>query len=384
MNCPLCKSSELSLMASRKNFPVLQNVLCDTPEKSEKIPRGDISLYMCKTCEFVFNATYKQVNYDKNYENYQGCSSLFGDYLKNNAKKVADYIIGQKQPVLLLEIGCGQGNFLTEVMSYIPDDLKVSAIGYDPACKAENNSRLQFVTKYFDEEAAKFVSSLKEFPIKVCLSRHVIEHIQDPNLILKSCSLLDAGTHIFLETPNVDWILKHNAFEDIVYEHCSFYSPKSIQYLLQKYGFSLVEFSSVFGGQYMWIEAEKEETVENRCFSYRKGEETLFNKWIKSTSSVGGGGGIEFIVWGAGAKCVAFLQAIDPNKKYISKVIDINPRKQGMFLSGSGHKIVPPEYLKTVKKSKVLIIMNENYLNEIKECVANMGIVDVSYTTLHD
>ena len=89
-------------------------------------------------------------------------------------------------------------------------------------------------------------------------------------------------------------------------------------------------------------------------------------------------------LWGAGAKCVAFLQLLDPLRKYITKIIDINPKKQGMFIAGSGHEIVAPEYLKKINEKIYLIVMNENYLEEIKECVSRMGINQVSYMTLHE
>ena len=55
-----------------------------------------------------------------------------------------------------------------------------------------------------------------------------------------------------------------------------------------------------------------------------------------------------------------------------------------MFIAGSGHEIVAPEYLKKINEKIYLIVMNENYLEEIKECVSRMGINQVSYMTLHE
>lgn len=383
MNCPLCNSSDLSLMASRKSVPALQNVLCDNPQKSTEIPRGDIALYSCNSCEFVFNASYKQVDYGENYENYQGCSPLFDDYLTENAKRAATRILRQKQPVLLIEIGCGQGDFTNRILSNILKDFPISAIGFDPAYRggeAAKDARCKFFPTYFDEKAVERVSSMKDFPVKICVSRHVIEHIQNPDTILKACAALEGNAHVFLETPNVEWIQKHHAFEDVVYEHCSFYSPKSMLYLLQKYDFSLTEFRSTFGGQYMWIEAEKQASAAKRCALYRKGEEELFHKWRSRLKYTRGG----IFVWGAGAKGVAFLNEVDPKGEYVSKVIDINPKKQGKYLSGSGHGIAAPEYLKTIEGPKTLIVMNENYLQEIKDCVEKMGVEEVSYMKLHE
>lgn len=136
-----------------------------------------------------------------------------------------------------------------------------------------------WLSKYFAGENIADIEDYGTYPVKVCVSRHVIEHIADPHMLLRECSRLEGDVHIFLETPNVHWILQHNAFEDIVYEHCSFYSPESIQCLLKKRGFVLVGFCNVFGGQYMWIEAEKEKSLAKKCIAYRNEEEKQIHKW---------------------------------------------------------------------------------------------------------
>ncbi len=107
--------------------------------------------------------------------------------------------------------------------------------------------------------------------------------------------------------------------------------------------------------------------------TYRDTEKSLQQKWRKTV--------IEkkqkkehFVIWGGGAKAVAFLNQIDAGKNYIDKVIDINPVKQGNFLPGTGHQIVGPTYLQQIKGKINLLVMNENYLDEIKKCVKEMGI----------
>ena len=75
-------------------------------------------------------------------------------------------------------------------------------------------------------------------------------------------------------------------------------------------------------------------------------------------------GGKTVIVWGAGSKGVTFVNAVDKDDT-ISCLIDINPRKKGKYISGSGQKILGPEDLKEIDPD-VVIITNENYLQEIK------------------
>jgi hypothetical protein len=44
-------------------------------------------------------------------------------------------------------------------------------------------------------------------------------------------------------------------------------------------------------------------------------------------------------------KATTFLNIVDPAGSPISHIIDINPRKAGRFVPGSGQEIVPPSTL---------------------------------------
>ena len=65
------------------------------------------------------------------------------------------------------------------------------------------------------------------------------------------------------------------------------------------------------------------------------------------------------VVWGAGSKGVAFLNTID-TADASDNVVDINPRKHGMHVAGTGQEIIGPAALKTADPS-LIIVMNPNY-----------------------
>lgn len=77
-------------------------------------------------------------------------------------------------------------------------------------------------------------------------------------------------------------------------------------------------------------------------------------------------------MWGAGAKGVVYANMIDPDSEFISDIVDINPDKQGGFIPGSGHMIISPDQL---PQSGLLIVMNENYIDEIKKQISSDGEV---------
>jgi ABC-type Fe3+-hydroxamate transport system substrate-binding protein len=77
-------------------------------------------------------------------------------------------------------------------------------------------------------------------------------------------------------------------------------------------------------------------------------------------------------IWGTGSKGVTFLNSV-PAARQIAYAVDINPRKQGMFVAGSGQKIVSPAFL-VAYQPDVVIIMNPNYEAEISNQLAALGV----------
>jgi hypothetical protein len=53
--------------------------------------------------------------------------------------------------------------------------------------------------------------------------------------------------------------------------------------------------------------------------------------------------------------------------------VDLNPRKQGMYIAGVGQKIVYPEFLQDYQP-EIIIIMNPIYEQEIRQLTDNLGL----------
>jgi hypothetical protein len=78
-------------------------------------------------------------------------------------------------------------------------------------------------------------------------------------------------------------------------------------------------------------------------------------------------------IWGAGAKGSTFLNLIDKQGTKVNCVIDINPKKQNRYIGGTGHPVISPSEL--IKKGiKNIIVMNVNYLDEIRAVTDPLGI----------
>ena len=78
-------------------------------------------------------------------------------------------------------------------------------------------------------------------------------------------------------------------------------------------------------------------------------------------------------VWGAGAKGVTFVNLFDQMQKYISGIIDINPDKQGCYVGITAHKVISAKEALDEYDIGGIIVLNVNYLAEIKECLAKLA-----------
>ncbi len=71
---------------------------------------------------------------------------------------------------------------------------------------------------------------------------------------------------------------------------------------------------------------------------------------------------------------------MDPQQRLIDCIVDINPRKSGGFLPGTGHPIVDPPML-AQRDVTTALLLNPNYRAEIAELMTRrktgVGIIDL-------
>jgi hypothetical protein len=78
------------------------------------------------------------------------------------------------------------------------------------------------------------------------------------------------------------------------------------------------------------------------------------------------------VIWGSGSKGVSFLTTLGIEAE-VEYAVDINPYKHGMYMAGTGQRIVPPEFLREYRPDLV-IAMNPVYLAEIGAALESLGV----------
>ncbi|MDD3474289.1 MAG: class I SAM-dependent methyltransferase [Candidatus Dojkabacteria bacterium] len=386
--CPICSGNNLELIIKREDIPVHQNLLISNKYHAIQAIKGNLILYLCSSCGFVYNAEFDQslLSYNKEYDNTQSHSPLFSKHIHNLINTIIEYHNIKNKKII--EIGCGNGQFITELCKH--KENKNTGIGFDPSYKGENKENVSFIKEFYDSDSIKHLKT----PVDIAICRHVIEHVLNPLELLyniKKALIISPQSKIFIETPCLEWILQNKVIWDFFYEHCSYFTKESLTMALELSGFQINRIIHIFGGQYLWAEATPYENnqiikehqssndlniLHNLCKEFSVSEKSLIKELetkIKQLNLKG-----KIAIWGAGAKGVTFVNLIDKNIKLIDSVVDLNPKKQGKYIYGTGHPIISYHELAN-RNIKYIIPMNLYYLDEIitllKESQINTEIV---------
>lgn len=376
--CPVCEGSRLTGFLHRGRVPVHQNLVVADRTAARSALTGDLDMMVCEDCDFVFNRAFDlaRLAYGENYDNTQSYSAYFEAYMDDLVAELVEH--RGVRNLTIVEVGCGRGEFLRKLVEYPGAGNR--GFGFDPSYvgpESDLDGRLLFRSCYYDENCTDVTAD-------VVVSRHVIEHVPEPLVLLRTIrAALARSPHaqVFFETPCVEWILRNRVIWDFFYEHCSLFSAGSLATAFERSGFLVTGVKHVFGEQYLWLEARVSAQTTARARvsgeiielarAYGPAERELRQTWTERFRMLAESGRVA--LWGAGAKGATLANLIDPDCRLIDCVVDINPNKQGRCIPGTGHPIVSPGAL-PMRGVRNAVLMNPNYLNENTRLLSASGI----------
>lgn len=361
-----------------RDLPVFCNVLCASRAEALAVPRGDMRLTYDAESGLVRNAAFDpaRMDYDARYENSLHFSPRFQAYADALvAELVERHGLRGKD---ILEIACGQGDFLSALCRAGGN----RGVGFDPAFDPRDAALAEGVRVVQEYYAPRHA----EVPADFICCRHALEHIAEPVAFLRELRRTVGArrdTTIFFEVPNGLYTLRELGIWDLIYEHCTYFVPESLAWCFTQAGFAVTEQREVFDGQFLTIEARAANHVVHdapgararRTADYVRAFAEAYREKVQTWReriAAWRAAGRKAVVWGSGSKGVTFLNVIQP-EGVIDRVVDINPRKQGKFVAGTGQPIVAPAAL-AENPPEVVIVMNAIYLDEIRAALAGLGV----------
>ena len=356
--------------ANRVNIPSIPNNVYKNLEESLKSPLSPFALARNNHFCYYFNQEFKQLKYDATlYQSSPDNSNKFQSHLINVASFVKRFAYPNKK---IVEIGCGKGGFFNVLSKQGFSNLS----GFDSAYEG-NDSRIQ--KRYFSHLDTGFSAEM-------IIMRHTLEHIPSPFDFLRSIFEINSNKNssIIIEVPCFDWIVKHQAWWDLTYEHCNYFSEESFRRFFPG---AIVE--KVFDDQYLLVKADSADLIERGEISSQVYDdikiESLFSFFYTRHDSIKDLGFWKeshsqgrYWIWGCATKGVLLLFHMKESfSDYYSPVgcIDDNPGRQSKYLPSLGYKVMNPEFLyRNILDGDTIIVPNPAYLAEINSrLLSNTG-----------
>lgn len=328
-------------------LPVLQNRTFVDAASARASASADIVLVQNSVSGLIYNQAFDadKLSYDSDYQNEQAHSGQFQRHLNDVEGVIARHFKGRS----LIEVGCGKGYFLELLRN-----LGYAITGIDPAYEGTNADVIK----------APFTRELQRTADAVVL-RHVLEHIADPVSFLSEIAEANQGGQIYIEVPCFDWIVEHNAWFDLFYEHVNYFRLDDLRRLFG----TVHEAGHLFGGQYLYIVADlaslrREPEAPASLMELPSDFSASLDTAVRIIKGTPGQGSA---IWGASSKGVIYSLFLQRAGVAVDQVVDINPAKQGRYLPVSGARVSSPEEaLAALPDGAHLFVMNSNYLQEIQ------------------
>ncbi|WP_240724156.1 class I SAM-dependent methyltransferase [Frankia sp. B2] len=389
--CPACQGTALEDLVRVERSPVMTGVLWPSREAAMTAQRRALELSLCAECGTVVNVAFEAglVEYGGEYDNSLHFSPAFRAY----AEALADRLIVRHNLVgrEVVEIGSGKGDFLRLLCARG----LCAGTGYDPTYIGPERADDAAVTFVVDLYGSRY----SHLPADLVVCRHVLEHVSDPLGFLTDIrnALGGRDASLYLEVPNGGFVLGEAGVWDFIYPHVSYFSPAGLRRVVSAAGFTITDAGTSYGDQFLWIEAKTAPTtrpsgrigpaagedvvatdrfvVQARKFGdvYRE----VVGRWSAhladlATDADSAWDAPRALVWGAGSKGVAFLNVLDVGSA-VRGVVDLNPRKRGLFVPGTGHPVLAPEDLSVERVGRVFL-PNPLYLDEVRGRLAELGV----------
>lgn len=368
--CVTCGTPTDAPVLSLPDLPVLVNEGWPSRAEALAAARGDVVLARCPGCGLMRNVDFRAelVRYSPRYENSLHHSPRFDGF----ARSLAADLVGRFDLVggSVAEVGAGQGDFLRLLR-----DAGVAQVeGLDPASRDDGGGPVRGEAFGNQPLAADMVCA-----------RHVLEHVPDPLEFLRQLGRsVRPGTAFYLEVPNAGWMLQRGGVWDVIYEHCSYFDGQAFREVLDRAGFAVERLDTVFEDQFLAASGRipggqvpeagrtprevDDGSVARRFAEQARQRVSTWDLALRTRARRGE----RVVLWGAGSKGTTFLNLV-PASDVVAVVVDVNPRKHGTHLPGTGHEVVAPDHLRDEPPDAV-VVANDAYLGEIRAMLEELGV----------
>lgn len=371
MNCPICGHADSTALLTLPRYPIYQHPV---PADVEIPPPWYVDLHyrQCSSCQHAWQPDYDAELLARIYENHYYTPSpdgLGGQFRDDFIRVMEQFGLAAGTGRSILEIGASSGDALSllrerlasrEVLAFEPN--------HENALRARGRG-LPVKEEFFSRRS---VAGLPGFGL--IFARHVIEHIFDFDDVLAALGQVShEDSDLVLETPCLDWHVRHESTAPFHVEHNHVFSINSLAKLGERGGWGCRQYVvSEDGNLVMWFRhharscdqpprmagAALQATMELRA---RRLRELLDQRSI--------------LFWGAGVASCKLISLLGRDPDYL---VDGNPGKAGKVFVGSARCIAPAEatlrQIMTMPRQEwPIVVIASSFDREIRAHLAELG-----------
>ena len=294
-------------------------------------------------------------------------NSVIGNIWKKHHKDFADFIKKFEPKIGVLEIGGAHG-YLSKIYQ---NDIKIPWTIIEPNPSPIDGCNANFIKGNFS------LALIKDINFDLIVHSHVLEHIYDPNEFFKLLfKVIKNKGKVIFSIPNMSVMLEKKYTNCINFEHTIFLTENHIDFLINKYGFKIIEKKYFLDDHSIFycLEISKDKKkVESYLHDYKRNIKVFnqyisyYKKLIKNINQKLDSLSNEYKVYLFGAHIFSQHFIVNGLKlKNIINIIDNDPMKQGKRLYGTNLNVISPQLLKEDFKPHIIIKAGV-YTDEIKK-----------------
>jgi len=355
-NCKLCLSPIAVTVAYKiKKAPRSVNQLPTNKLNKNNCTRN-LSLWECPECGHI---QLKNECITDNWREVFTAAGFSKEMLKARRKLFAK-MLKKCSSNNIIEIGCGAGHFLP-----VFREVGFKACGLewsDTQCEKARRTGLYVIQGHVLEGA------LNKRRIDNFAIINYLEHVKDPrkmlSLICKSCRPNSIG---LVEVPNFSRDLKFSKSHNLVAEHLSYFTEKSLKLILEISGFEIINIEKFWDDNDIiaWVRPRILKDFNN--WDDKNTTLKIFKEYISNNNIR------KFAIWGASHQTLTLLSMIkSSDSKKISFIVDSSTDKQGKIDPVRGIKIISPKDMMSKNIDNILIIAG-GYSDEISKLLKSLN-----------
>lgn len=384
-SCQFCKSKNLKKVLDFGTTPPANSFLKKNQLKAKesKLP---LQVFFCKNCYLLQlgHVVNPEILF-KDYVYTSSTSPVFVKHFEDYAKEIFNRFHLNKDS-FVIDIGSNDGILLKPFKA-----LGVKILGIDPAQNLAEQATMEGVPtlpKFFDSNLAKEIVD-KVGEVDIITANNVFAHIRDLDEIVKGIKILLQKDGVFIfEVAYLGDFLEKNYFDTVYHEHLFYHAIGPLNKFFKKHSMAIFDVQKVpthggsirvfvkksnakhkvLGSIQKFIKEEvknglgKEKTYLDFFKKIEKNKSALL-KLLKDIKFQGK----TIVGYGAPAKGNTLLNYFGINTRFLDRIIDDSPLKQGLFTPGTHIPVVSSETLKSGSKPDYILILAWNFADSIME-----------------